>query len=684
MSLRTKIATFVFGLFATTSAPAQTFVVTTLNDTTGGPLLSLRDAISQANAFAGAATITFGVTGGGTINLSPTLGMLPVLTNSNGINIVGPTGANAITVNGGSTTAANGDRVFFIGVNADDNSGLTPTTTTNFSISNLTITSGNARGGNSAAAGVGGGGGAGMGGGLFVNAGTVNISNVIFAENRATGGNGSGGTGLTGVSGGGGMGGNGGGGGTVATVPGGGGGGFGLGATGGGYNPSTDGGLGAFTGASAAGLGGGFGAAGGGNGGGGGGSSDGAGGGGGIAGTTGQPGTGFGGRGGFGGGGGSSQTNGGNGGFGGGGGGGFNIGGNGGFGGGGGGGASGGAGGFGAGTRNGLVSGGGAALGGAIFVRQGAVLNLIDSNFTGNTVRGGTGGSDGQGIGQALFLAGVTRYTVSNAAVPFTISETIGGGINAQIAGGLEKAGPGNLILTGANSYTGTTNITDGTLTLSGGGSFAASATIVTNSTLNVTGVTSGANHNGTRFQVAPGQTLKGTGTVVGNVSVPIGATVAPGNSAGGMKITGNVDITGTYAWEMATAGTNNVAPNSGGSSPAIPHTFHDVLEVTGTLTLTGANLDLIALPSTGFDNTKTHSWLIATTTDGVIGTPTVGSVSGTDFAGIPGYQFDLGIVGNNLFLNFTPIPEPAAVFGFAAVGMAAVGAIRRRKARTA
>ena len=49
-------------------AQAATFNVTTLADAGAG---SLRDAITQANAAAGADTITFGVTG--TINLASTL-----------------------------------------------------------------------------------------------------------------------------------------------------------------------------------------------------------------------------------------------------------------------------------------------------------------------------------------------------------------------------------------------------------------------------------------------------------------------------------------------------------------------------------------------------------------------------------------------------------------------------------
>jgi len=47
--------------------------------------------------------------------------------------------------------------------------------------------------------------------------------------------------------------------------------------------------------------------------------------------------------------------------------------------------------------------GGGAGLGGAIFARSDAKLIVINSNFTDNTVEGGTGAESGQGKGQAIF-----------------------------------------------------------------------------------------------------------------------------------------------------------------------------------------------------------------------------------------------------------------------------------------
>jgi len=140
------------------------------------------------------------------------------------------------------------------------------------------------------------------------------------------------------------------------------------------------------------------------------------------------------------------------------------VGGSGGFGGGGGIGNVAGSGGFGAGNA-GNGGGGGAGLGGAVFVRQGATLNITGGGFSGNAVTAGAGsgtGVAGSAIGSAVFLAGSTNYTVSAGTV--TIADTIGGGTNALITGGFTKSGPGTLVLNGANSYTGGTTISAGTL----------------------------------------------------------------------------------------------------------------------------------------------------------------------------------------------------------------------------
>jgi len=104
--------------------------------------------------------------------------------------------------------------------------------------------------------------------------------------------------------------------------------------------------------------------------------------------------------------------------------------------------------------------------------------------------------------------------------------------------GNVNVASTGTTTLTMANTYTGTTTVTAGTLLLSSTGSISNSSAIdftaSGNGTLNVSAV------NG--FQITANQTLRGTGTVTGNLTVARSGILAPGNSAG--TITFNNDLT--------------------------------------------------------------------------------------------------------------------------------------------
>ncbi|MEY3491873.1 MAG: hypothetical protein RL309_1001, partial [Verrucomicrobiota bacterium] len=149
---------------------------------------------------------------------------------------------------------------------------------------------------------------------------------------------------------------------------------------------------------------------------------------------------------------------------------------------------------------------------------------------------------------------------VFNTTAATTVSGAIGG------TGGLWKNGTGTLTLTGANSYTGNTNVEAGKIVVNG--SLASAVRILKNGTLG------------------------GTVTIAGNLT-NLG-TLAPGNSPGTITINGNYIEAGTLDIEV---------------EGLTPGTQHDQVIVTGTATFqAGSNLKVTKTGVVPYDLTRTQS----------------------------------------------------------------------------
>jgi autotransporter-associated beta strand protein len=295
---------------------------------------------------------------------------------------------------------------------------------------------------------------------------------------------------------------------------------------------------------------------------------------------------------------------------------------------------------------------GGQAIANNIFVNSDFALGGIGTDpltLNGNVALGMVGNQSGSEVGRTI--------TVNNTT---TINGVVSG---TSGFGSFTKVGPGTLILNGSNTYVGRTTVNTGTL--------------------RVNNPNTGSGTGMGPVTVGIGGKIGGNGFIVPGVgeSVNVAGTLDPGNSVGhltfGSATTPTMmTATGHYNFELSQAGTP-APPNTGGSSPTA---MHDVVTVFGTLNVSGLQVDLNSLGSTGFNNSQTYSWTVATASGGITGSPTVGTVNGIDFAN---NSFFTSVVGNNLYVNFTPVPEPATVLAVCAASAGTITLIRRRRKKT-
>lgn len=201
---------------------------------------------------------------------------------------------------------------------------------------------------------------------------------------------------------------------------------------------------------------------------------------------------------------------------------------------------------------------GGDGLGGAIFVRAGGTLNVLDSGiansdaYAGNGGSGPTSGNAGSASGAGIYLGtGVTaNIGVSTGSV--TLADEIGG------TGSVEKTGAGTLVLAGNNTYTGSTIVNAGRLAING--------TTTSHTT------------------VGTGGELGGNGTIVGDLVV--NGALAPGNSISQLNVTGNTAIN--------SGSITTIEINDGGTTPGINH---DAINVTGNVAINGGSFNVVSVP---------------------------------------------------------------------------------------
>ena len=296
----------------------------------------------------------------------------------------------------------------------------------------------------------------------------------------------------------------------------------------------------------------------------------------------------------------------------------------------------------------------------AISVGSGAALDVQNTLTNVVTLNGGTlETTTGTGIvnGQVTLNGGNTFSTGSNATL------NVGGAvIDGASPGALTTSGPGTVVLTGMNSYTGDTLVSSGTLqgntqSLHGG---------ITNNALLVFDQTSTGTFGGT---------ISGTGAVTKQNSGALTFNTQQ-NYGGGTNVTGGtLALTGN-----GTAGTSTISVGSGAALD-VQNTLTDAVTLSGgtleTTSGTGTVSGPVALTSNGIFATGSGALL---TVSGVISggaSPNALTVSGPGTVVLSGLNTYTGgtlvnggtLQGNTQSLLGTIVNNASLVFDQASTG---------------
>ncbi|HPA18776.1 MAG TPA: PEP-CTERM sorting domain-containing protein [Verrucomicrobiae bacterium] len=244
--------------------------------------------------------------------------------------------------------------------------------------------------------------------------------------------------------------------------------------------------------------------------------------------------------------------------------------------------------------------------------------------------------------GLVMLGTGISNRVTGGSSILSTLTLNVGAGTN-NIFGGflggpgandnnfaLVSKGQGTLDLTAANTYGGTTTVTNGTL------------------------LVNGSHMGGGAYSIQNGGTLGGNGLIDAAVNVLSGASVAPGNSIGTLTVSNNLGLDGVLQIELD----NAAGPGAG---------LSDLLIVNGVFDITGGTLQF------SWSGTLTNDFYVFAEYETLSGGPFM------DEGLLPdGYVLDYTF-GDNSNQIALVIPEPA-VLPLILAGAAAMIRWRRRR----
>jgi T5SS/PEP-CTERM-associated repeat protein/autotransporter-associated beta strand protein len=317
---------------------------------------------------------------------------------------------------------------------------------------------------------------------------------------------------------------------------------------------------------------------------------------------------------------------------------------------------------------------GGAATNLGIFAGSSGALTLAGTETGRGTLIAGQV-ARGSGTGTIAFDGGILRASADeddfvSAFAPGQVSIASGGafidsrafhiGLQSEVSGTgkLTKLGAGTLTLHSANTYTGGTLISEGSVRMKNASGSAFGSGPVT---------------------IATGAHLSGHGGFTGAVQVD--GTFSPGDIIGAATTgSATLDSGGAFRWEI-----NSITGVTG--------TDWDLWNIAGSLDLAASSgapfsLELASLAPdqtpgllAGFDESQSYSWKILTTSDGILGSLDTVTLDASEFQNSFTGSFSLAVQGTDLVLNYVAVPEPSASTIALGAMLALCGRLRRRAA---